>query len=107
MERVLLKACEVGQALGVGRSLVYQLISEGQIPSVRVGRCIRVPKSWLDRWVSDQQMKQASPVNDVEAQPFLGENNGVNGERSHGVASKQGCCGQRHFELSGHPEGQP
>ena len=54
MERVLLKPSEVREVLGVGRSLVYQLISEGKIPSVRVGRCIRVPRASLEKWISDQ-----------------------------------------------------
>ena len=55
MERLLLKPSEVGQALGIGRSLVYELIRQGEIPSVRVGRCIRVQRASLDKWIVDHE----------------------------------------------------
>jgi len=55
MEKMLLKPSEVSQALGIGRSLVYELISQGEIPSVRVGRCVRVPKASLEKWINDHE----------------------------------------------------
>lgn len=67
MERLLLKPSEVQLLLGCGRSIVYRLISEGDIPSVRIGRCIRVPKASLDKWISELEAKGSSPVNEVEA----------------------------------------
>lgn len=65
MERLLLKPSEVGQALGIGRSLVYQLISEREIPSVRVGRCIRVPRTWLEKWINDQEKLKSGSGSDI------------------------------------------
>ena len=59
MEKMLLKPSEVGQILGIGRSLVYELIASGQIPSVRLGRCIRVPAESLQRWLSDKESSQS------------------------------------------------
>jgi prophage regulatory protein len=55
MEKLLLKPSEVGQMLGIGRSLVYGLIAQGVIPSVRLGRSIRVPKASLEKWINDHE----------------------------------------------------
>jgi len=45
MEKLLLKPLEAAQVLGIGRSLIYELIARKEIPSVRLGRCLRVQKS--------------------------------------------------------------
>ena len=57
MERLLLKPSEVTQILGIGRSLVYELIARKEIPSVRIGRCIRIPNEALQQWINDKQKK--------------------------------------------------
>ena len=38
---------EAAHLLRLGRNQVYELVRIGQIPSVRLGRCIRVPKAAL------------------------------------------------------------
>jgi prophage regulatory protein len=58
MEKLLLRPSEVVQVLGMGRSLVYELIARKEIPSVRLGRCIRVPAESLQRWIRDQEDRQ-------------------------------------------------
>jgi len=55
MDKLLMKPSEVGQVLGIGRSLVYSLIAQGVIPSVRLGRTIRVPKASLEKWIIDHE----------------------------------------------------
>ncbi len=50
-ERRLLTIAEAGRILGVGRSMMYQLIARGDIESVHVGRCARVPVDAVDRLV--------------------------------------------------------
>lgn len=55
MERKLLKLCEVSQILGIGRSMAYELIARGELPSVRIGRCIRVSSESLDEWVKERE----------------------------------------------------
>lgn len=40
---------DVQRYLGISRPLVYRLISEGTIPSIRLGRAIRVSRTALDR----------------------------------------------------------
>ena len=60
MEKLLLKPSEVAQILGIGRSLVYELIARKEIPSIRVGRCIRVPSESLQRWIKERENSQSS-----------------------------------------------
>jgi len=55
MERLLLKPLEAAQVLGIGRSLMYELIARGEIPSVRLGRCLRVSKESLQQWIREQE----------------------------------------------------
>ena len=60
MEKLLLNPSEVTKILGIGRSLVYELIARKEIPSVRIGRCIRVPSESLQQWLKDQENGQAN-----------------------------------------------
>ena len=55
MERMLLKPTEVAEVLRIGRSLVYSMLATGQLPSIRVGRCIRVPSESLETWLKAQE----------------------------------------------------
>lgn len=59
LNKLLLKPSEVTQILGIGRSLVYELIARKEIPSIRLGRCIRVPSESLQRWLKDQEYKSS------------------------------------------------
>jgi excisionase family DNA binding protein len=38
---------EAAVVLGVGRTLAYEAVRRGEIPSARIGRIIRVPKAAL------------------------------------------------------------
>ncbi len=58
MEKLLLKPSEVTQILGIGRSLVYELIARKEIPSVRIGRCIRVRRAALEEWLDKQECQR-------------------------------------------------
>ena len=50
-ERRLLKAPEVARQLGLARSTVYQMMSLGELATVRRGRAVRVPVSAVDEWI--------------------------------------------------------
>jgi excisionase family DNA binding protein len=52
-EVVLLKIPEVMRRLGCGRNKVYELISSGDLRSVKFGGCRRVPSDELERFVAD------------------------------------------------------
>ena len=54
MEQLLLKAREIAEALGVGRSKTYELMQTGALPTVRIGRSVRVPRIALEESVRAQ-----------------------------------------------------
>lgn len=47
----LLKVPMVCEELELGRTKVYQLIASGRLPTVRIGRALRVRRIDLDRFV--------------------------------------------------------
>jgi excisionase family DNA binding protein len=53
-DRLLLRADEVGRLLGLGRSKVYELMMTNELPVVRIGRLVRVPRRELERWIMDR-----------------------------------------------------
>jgi excisionase family DNA binding protein len=58
VDKLLLRPAEVAELIGLGKSKTYDLIGKGLIPSVRVGRAVRVPVDALRLWV--QSIKEAS-----------------------------------------------
>ncbi len=53
METLLLKIPEVMERLAVGQTKVYELMSSGELRSVKVGRSRRVPSDELERFIAD------------------------------------------------------
>ncbi|GEN80647.1 hypothetical protein AFE02nite_23810 [Actinotalea fermentans] len=51
-ERLLLTVVEAAHRLGIGRTLMYELINSGAVLSVQVGRLRRVPAAALARYVA-------------------------------------------------------
>jgi len=49
----LLKAGDVSHQLNISRTMVYRLIQEGAIRSVRIGRAVRVHPSDLMAYIQD------------------------------------------------------
>ena len=39
--------CELAKMLDIGSTLAYQLVNEGKIPSLKVGRAYKIPKAYL------------------------------------------------------------
>jgi len=52
MDTVLLKIPEVMERLGCGRNKVYELMTSGELRSVKFGGCRRVPSDELERFVA-------------------------------------------------------
>jgi excisionase family DNA binding protein len=50
----LLDASEVSTWLGIGRGKTYDLIRRGELPAVRFGRLVRIPRSALAAMVETQ-----------------------------------------------------
>jgi excisionase family DNA binding protein len=58
-EHEWLKVPEVAQLLRIARSRAYELVGEGEIPSVRIGRSVRVSRKELERWLEEQRQPSA------------------------------------------------
>ena len=58
-EVLLMRAEEVARTLGLSRSKIYQMMSGGALPTVRVGRAVRVPKAALRDWVAHHTTEAA------------------------------------------------
>jgi excisionase family DNA binding protein len=54
-----LKVPEVARIIRVARSRAYELVAEGEIPSVRIGRSVRVSRRELDKWLEEQRQPSA------------------------------------------------
>jgi excisionase family DNA binding protein len=50
-DQLLLTVPETAKLLRISRNLAYELVARGELPAVRFGRVIRVPRDALDNWV--------------------------------------------------------
>jgi len=50
---ILLTVRDVEAELQLGRTRTYGLIRSGQIPVIRLGRSVRIPREALRRWIDD------------------------------------------------------
>jgi excisionase family DNA binding protein len=66
VEPLLLRANEAAVVLGIGRTKVFEMLASGELPAIRIGRCLRVPKDRLERWIEEQT--------DAHAGEFLATN---------------------------------
>ena len=62
-ERLMLRPSEAADAMGVSRSKAYELIANGEIPSVRLGGCIRVPVEALKEWIARSVTRRDDAIN--------------------------------------------
>lgn len=49
--KVLLTVPEAAELLGLGKSKVWELVQSGELTSVLIGRCRRIPRTSLDEFV--------------------------------------------------------
>jgi excisionase family DNA binding protein len=55
MDKLLLTTLEAATVLGISRSKLYELLASGQLPSVRIGACRRVPADAVHSFVAELQ----------------------------------------------------
>ena len=53
MDLLTLTVAETAKVLGISRNLAYQLVRQGDIPSLRLGRRIVVPRAALERLLDE------------------------------------------------------
>jgi excisionase family DNA binding protein len=51
MMKLLLTPDEAARMIGVGRTKMYALLASGIVPSVRIGKALRVPVTELQEWI--------------------------------------------------------
>lgn len=51
---LVLDSREVARLLGIGRTKTFQLMASGELPTIRLGRCVRVPVVALQSWIADK-----------------------------------------------------
>ena len=59
-ERLLLRVPEAAEWLSVGRSTVYELVQRGELPTVHIGRSVRIPAAAVRAWV-ERRAAEAAP----------------------------------------------
>ena len=61
MNKLLLRPAEAAEAIGIGRSKVYDLIASGDLPSIRIGGSVRVPVDELKDWIARRVAARMEP----------------------------------------------
>lgn len=51
---MLLRIPEVARTLGIARSLAYEMARDGRLPTVHIGKAVRVPRRRLEAWIEDR-----------------------------------------------------
>lgn len=57
MEKLVYTVTETAKLLNIGMNKAYELIQQNEIPNVRIGRRILVPKQSLHNWLSSSSYK--------------------------------------------------
>lgn len=57
---LLLRIEEAAARLGIARTLMYQLVQNGEVESVHVGRLHRIPVACLEEYVHDLRTRPES-----------------------------------------------
>jgi excisionase family DNA binding protein len=70
MERIAIRPTEFASAMGISRTSAYNLIRDGTVPSIRVGRSVRIPLESLRVWMKNTEQtlaKEDGGSNSIEA----------------------------------------
>jgi len=55
-----LKVLEVAEELRIARSRAYEMVANGTIPAVKIGRSVRVSRKELEGWLEEQRYLNAA-----------------------------------------------
>jgi excisionase family DNA binding protein len=56
-QRLVYDVPEAGRLLGLSRNAAYEAAARGEIPTIRIGRLLKVPKVALDRLLQQASVK--------------------------------------------------
>lgn len=57
-----LRPAEVAPLLGITTGRLYQLIAAGEVPAVKVGGAIRIPRQAWEQWLAEQRDRALEAV---------------------------------------------
>lgn len=60
MEKLVCSIEEVGTMLGISKSYTYQLVRDGTIPSVQIGKKRIIPKERSKEWINKKSEVEKS-----------------------------------------------
>ena len=80
----LLSIPEVCQELGMGKSWLYRKLRSGEIPSIKLGRVIKVKRSSLEEYLENQAVQQAQDLADLTTDQARGSVGQVAGQVAQG-----------------------
>jgi excisionase family DNA binding protein len=61
--RLTFSVTETAKILGIGRNSAYEAVARGEIPVIRVGKRLLVPKAALEKLLNGQLSKSNDKVN--------------------------------------------
>jgi len=67
--RTVLTVEEAAGLLRIGRNTCYELIRQHQIPHIRLGRVIRIPRFGLEQWIAREAGLPSPPPPVVDLAP--------------------------------------
>lgn len=56
-EPILLTVEDVQEQIQLGRTKVYELIRDGVLPVLRIGRAVRIRREALERWLDEVEVQ--------------------------------------------------
>jgi excisionase family DNA binding protein len=51
---LLLRVPEVARTLGIARSLAYEMARDGRLPTIHIGKAVRIPRRRLEAWIEER-----------------------------------------------------
>jgi excisionase family DNA binding protein len=57
---LLLRVPEVARTLGIARSLAYEMARDGRLPTIHIGKAVRVPRRRLEAWIEERAQAEVS-----------------------------------------------
>lgn len=58
-DRLTMTVIEAARLLGISRGSCYEAIRAGQVPSIRIGRRVLVPRALLEAMINEPSDKQS------------------------------------------------
>lgn len=55
VEKLVISVEEARKLLGLSRGLMYQAVKSGQVPSIRIGRRILIPRALLEQMLKTNE----------------------------------------------------